>query len=155
MSRTADDDMTKGTGSYEQLKLGNQLCFPLYAVSREIIKKYRPILRKIDLTYTQYLVMMVLWEEDTVNVKKLGEMLFLDSGTLSPVLKSLETKGLVSRSRSDEDERILLISLTDRGCALREKAKDIPFEISKCVELSPEETYELGTILRKLLKQTR
>lgn len=147
--------MINGTKDYEQLKLGNQLCFPLYAVSKEIIRKYGPILKKIDLTYTQYLVMMVLWEEDPVNVKRLGEKLFLDSGTLSPVLKSLEAKGLVSRYRSDEDERVLFISLTEKGHALREKAKDIPFEISKCVELSPEETYELGTILRKLLKQTR
>jgi DNA-binding MarR family transcriptional regulator len=149
------DDMTNRSDGYEQLKLGNQLCFPLYAVSREIIKKYGPILKKIDLTYTQYLVMMVLWEEDTVNVKKLGEKLFLDSGTLSPVLKSLESKDLVSRSRSGEDERVLLISLSDKGRALKEQAKDIPFEISKCVDLSPEEACELGMILRKLLKKTQ
>ncbi len=140
---------------YDSLKLENQLCFPLYAVSREIIKKYGPILKKIDLTYTQYLAMMVLWEEDTLNVKELGEKLFLDSGTLSPVLKSLEAKDLVSRSRSEEDERVLLIGLTDKGRALREQAKDIPFEISRCVNLSPEEAFELERILRKLLKQAR
>ncbi len=150
-----DEDMAKGTDGYEQLKLENQLCFPLYAVSREIIKKYGPILKKIDLTYTQYLAMMVLWEEDTLNVKELGEKLFLDSGTLSPVLKSLEAKDLVSRSRSEEDERVLLIGLTDKGRALREQAKDIPFEISRCVNLSPEEAFELERILRKLLKQAR
>ena len=96
---------------YDVLKLENQLCFPIYATSREIVKKYKPYLEKIDLTYTQYIVMMVLWERKTVNVKELGECLYLDSGTLTPLLKKLESKGFVSRMRSETDERNLVVSI--------------------------------------------
>lgn len=99
---------------YEELKLKNQLCFPLYAASRELIKRHREYLEQIDMTYTQFIVMLVLWEERKLNVKALGRRLCLDSGTLTPVLKSLEAKGYVDRTRSDEDERVLMVEVTDR-----------------------------------------
>ena len=115
---------------YESLKLKNQICFPLYAASREVIKQYRPFLDELNLTYTQYIAMMVFWEEKKISVKDLGKKLFLDSGTLTPVLKSLEAKGFISRSRSAEDERVLIAEITDEGEALREQAKSVPENVS-------------------------
>jgi DNA-binding MarR family transcriptional regulator len=138
-------------GRYDSLKLKNQLCFPLYACSREIIKKYNPLLKEIDLTYTQYIAMMVFWEHKKMSVKELGQLLFLDSGTLTPVLKSLEAKGLVVRSRSSEDERVLLVEITEKGEALKEKAVSVPTEVGRCVKLEPEEYKELYRLLYKLL----
>ena len=138
-------------GRYDSLKLKNQLCFPLYACSREIIKKYNPLLKEIDLTYTQYIAMMVFWESGRISVKELGKKLFLDSGTLTPVLKSLEAKGLVLRSRSSEDERVLLVEITEKGEALKEKAVSVPTEVGRCVKLEPEEYKELYRLLYKLL----
>ncbi len=105
-------------GTYDELKLQNQLCFPLYACSKEIIRAYKPFLDELDLTYTQYITMMVLWEKKEMNVKTLGENLFLDSGTLTPVLKKLEAKGLLKRNRSKDDERNLLVTITSEGEAL-------------------------------------
>ncbi len=136
---------------YDPLKLENQLCFPLYACSREIIKKYRPLLEKLDLTYTQYIAMMVLWENRKLSVKELGKKLYLDSGTLTPVLKSLEAKGFVSRNRSTEDERVLMVEITKKGDALKEKAISVPQELGKCIVLSPDEAACLYKILYKLL----
>lgn len=136
---------------YDALKLKNQLCFPLYAASREVIKAYRPYLDKLGLTYTQYIVMMVFWEEKTQNVKQLGEKLYLDSGTLTPVLKSLESKGYLRRYRSQFDERVLTVEITDAGEALKESAIGIPGELAKCVPLSGEEALELYKLLYKLL----
>jgi DNA-binding MarR family transcriptional regulator len=138
-------------GRYDSLKLKNQLCFPLYACSREIIKKYNPLLKEIDLTYTQYIAMMVFWEHKKMSVKELGQLLFLDSGTLTPVLKSLEAKGLVLRSRSSEDERVLLVEVTEKGEALKDKAVSVPTEVGRCVKLEPEEYKELYRLLYKLL----
>ena len=106
--------------NYEMLKLENQLCFPLYAASREIVKKYKPYLDEIGLTYTQYITMMIFWNEKQINVKELGKKLYLDSGTLTPVLKNLEAKGYVRRHRSLDDERVLLVDVTDEGMQLRE-----------------------------------
>lgn len=137
---------------FEGLRLKNQICFPLYACSREVIKRYRPFLSKLDLTYTQYIAMMVFWEEKEISVKVLGARLLLDSGTLTPVLKSLEAKGYVERHRSTEDERVLLVNITPEGEALREKAVDIPVEMGKCSSLSPEEAAELYRLLYKLLE---
>ena len=137
---------------FEGLRLKNQICFPLYACSREVIKRYRPFLSKLDLTYTQYIAMMVFWEEKEISVKELGARLLLDSGTLTPVLKSLEAKGYVERHRSTEDERVLLVNITTEGEALREKAVDIPVEMGKCSSLSPEEAAELYRLLYKLLE---
>jgi len=136
---------------YESLKLENQLCFPLYACSREIIKQYKPFLDELDLTYTQYITMMVLWERKCVTVKELGECLYLDSGTLTPLLKKLESKGFLNRNRSTEDERSLLVSLTDRGEALKDRAAAVPEQMARCSNLSPEEAMALYRILYKLL----
>ncbi|MBQ4603014.1 MAG: MarR family transcriptional regulator, partial [Clostridia bacterium] len=124
---------------YDALKLENQLCFPLYACSREIVKRYKPFLDEIGLTYTQYIAMMVMWERKSVNVKELGECLYLDSGTLTPLLKKLESKGFVTRMRSDKDERNLVVAVTDEGEKLKDKAVEIPFQIAGCTNLTPEE----------------
>lgn len=137
---------------YDALKIKNQLCFPLYACSREVIKRYKPFLDQICLTYTQYVTMMVLWEEGEITSKELGKRLYLDSGTLTPLLKKLEGKGLLVRRRSQEDERNLLITLTAEGAALKEKALFIPETLAECVNLEPEEAKELYRLLYKLLQ---
>lgn len=138
---------------YEALKIENQICFPLYACSREIIKQYKPFLDEIDLTYTQYIVMMVLWERKVVTVKELGKVLYLDSGTLTPLLKKLELKGLISRNRSAEDERNLMVSITDAGEKLKEEAVNVPQKIVGCMSLEAEEAMQLYRILYKILGQ--
>ncbi len=137
---------------YEALKLDNQLCFPLYACAKEIVRRYKPFLDDIDLTYTQYIAMMVLWEEKKINVKDLGGRLYLDSGTLTPVLKRLEQKGLISRQRDDKDERVLIASITQEGEALKEKAVEIPYKMAGCVKLDARDAKELYEILHKLLR---
>ena len=136
---------------YDALKLENQICFPLYACSREIIKQYKPFLDEIDLTYTQYIAMMVLWEHRSVTVKELGQYLFLDSGTLTPLLKKMEAKGIISRKRDEEDERSLIVSLTAEGEALKDRAVEVPQKMAQCVRLAPEEAQELYRLLYKLL----
>lgn len=136
---------------YDALKLSSQLCFPLYAAAREVVKKYRPILDRLGITYTQYVTLMVLWEHTSLSVKNLGAHLFLDSGTLTPVLKSLEAKGLVSRRRSTEDERVLIVELTPAGTALRDRAISVPNEISACLGLDAKEGEVLYTLLYKIL----
>lgn len=136
---------------YDALKLENQLCFPLYAASREVIKKYKPFLDELDLTYTQYITMMILWDKQSVTAKELGDLLYLDSGTLTPLLKKLESKSLVSRKRSDEDERNLVVTLTDAGAALRDAALHVPGEMAKCVLLDMNEAKQLYDLLYKLL----
>lgn len=138
--------------TYDALKLENQLCFPLYACSREIVKKYTPFLQEIGLTYTQYVVMLVLWEHEKVTAKELGETLHLDSGTLTPLLKKLETSGFVTRSRSSIDERSLDITITEIGSALKEKAVHIPAQVGKCINLEKEEASELYRLLHKILR---
>ena len=138
-------------GKYDSLKLENQLCFPLYACSKEIVRRYKTALDKLDLTYTQYIVMMVMWEEKELNVKELGDKLFLDSGTLTPVLKKLEAKGYVTRERSKIDERTLIVTLTESGKELREMAVDIPVGMRGCLKLSDEEMIQLRTMLGKIL----
>ncbi|MDC7295286.1 MULTISPECIES: MarR family winged helix-turn-helix transcriptional regulator [unclassified Butyrivibrio] len=147
--------MSNENEKYEQLKLGNQLCFPLYACAKEIIRKYKPYLDKIDLTYTQYIAMMVLWEMKTVNVKTLGECLYLDSGTLTPVLKKLESKGYITRVRSSEDERNLVVTITEEGEKLKDMAIDIPAEMGACVRLSKEEAKLLYDLLYKIIGNIR
>ncbi len=137
---------------YAPLRLENQLCFPLYAASREIIKRYRPHLDALDLTYTQYITMMVLWEQGCISVKELGQKLYLDSGTLTPLLKHLEQKGYLTRRRSEQDERVLLVEITEAGLALREKAADVPQKMGACVRLTKEEAAVLYSLLYKLLQ---
>ena len=136
---------------YDALKLENQLCFPLYAAAREVVKGYRPYLDELDITYTQYITMMVMWEQKEITVKALGEKLFLDSGTMTPVLKSLEAKGYVTRKRSTTDERSVSVFLTDRGEDLKEKAVDIPTKVAGCTNLTAEEGMQLYKILYKIL----
>jgi DNA-binding MarR family transcriptional regulator len=136
---------------YDSLKLDNQLCFPLYACSKEIVRMYKPFLDDIDLTYTQYITMMVMWETEKINVKSLGERLYLDSGTLTPLLKKLESKGYIERRRSKTDERNLIVSLTDEGRQLKKKAVCIPEKMAGCVHLSKDEAFELYRLLHKVL----
>ena len=138
--------------NYDSLLLKNQLCFPLYACARETIKLYKPYLDELDLTYTQYIAMMVLWERNTLSVKELGEALYLDSGTLTPLLKKMEAKGLLTRRRSTEDERSLLVSLTEEGLALRESALSVPAQMAQCIKLEPGEAADLYHLLYKMLK---
>ena len=138
--------------NYDVLKLENQICFPLYACSKEIVRKYKPFLDEIDLTYTQYITMLVLWEHKEISVKDLGEYLYLDSGTLTPVLKKLEQKGYVSRARDTQDERVLNVTITEEGELLKEKAVEIPAKIGSCVSLPAEDAVKLYEILQKILK---
>lgn len=136
---------------YDALKLENQLCFPLYACSKAVIRSYKPFLDELELTYTQYIAMMVLWEKKSISVKELGEYLYLDSGTLTPLLKTLEKKNYVKRERSSEDERVLKVSVTDQGIKLRDKAVEVPAKMGSCIGIDGEEAQALYKILYKLL----
>ena len=139
--------------NYEQLLLKNQLCFPLYACSRKIVGKYTPYLSPLGLTYTQYVVLMVLWENESMHVGQLGNVLHLDAGTLTPLLKRLEKAGYVSRERSKEDERVTVITLTDEGKELREKCKDIPYKIAaEGTSLDEKDAKELYRLLYLFLE---
>ena len=137
--------------SFDPLKLENQLCFPLYACAKEIVKAYKPFLEELDLTYTQYITMMVMWEHKELRVKEVGKYLYLDSSTLTPLLKRLEEKGYVKRCRSTKDERDLIVSITDTGATLREKALSVPQQLTACVNLEPEKAQSLYAILYELL----
>lgn len=141
------------TDDYEMLKLDRQLCFPLYVVSREIIKKYKPFLDEIDLTYTQYITMMVLWEQEEIMVKELGARLFLDSGTLTPVLNALEKKGYTARKRSETDKRDVFAVITPSGRALKERAAGIPARVGACLPLSAEDAMTMHRILHELMNK--
>ena len=136
---------------YDCLKLDNQLCFPLYACSREIVRQYTPYLEPLGLTYTQYITLMALWEHRMLSVKDMGKLLHLDSGTLTPVLKKLEEKGFVNRRRSREDERSLIVSLTEKGEALREQAVEIPAKVAGGLRLPREDVQALYRLLNKML----
>jgi len=137
--------------NHDPLDLNNQLCFPLYACAKEVVRRYTPLLDELDLTYTQYITMMVLWKEGSMGVKELGDRLYLDSGTLTPLLKKLEAKGYVKRARSTFDERRVMASLTKEGIALRERALGIPAAMAECVPLTPQEAAQFHTLLFKLL----
>lgn len=137
--------------NYDALKLENQLCFPLYAVSKEIVRRYKPFLDEIDLTYTQYITMMVLWESKQMSVKELGEKLYLDSGTLTPLLKRLEQKGLLTRQRDSRDERILMVNITKTGEKLKEQAVEVPQKMMGCVSLEAEDAKNLYRILHQMM----
>ena len=133
------------------LELSRQLCFPLYAASREVTRKYKPFLDELDLTYTQYIVMLVLWDEGTVTMQELGKKLYLDSGTLTPLLVKLENKGLVERKRNEKDVREMIVSVTDKGTGLKVQAREIPQKIGKCLNISVREAVQLKKILGKIL----
>ena len=140
---------------HEAMKLDRQLCFPLYAAARNVTGLYTPWLKPLGLTYTQYIVLLVLWEHDGVSVTEIGEKLMLDNGTLSPLLKKMEQAGYVARRRCREDDRVVEITLTEAGRALQEKAKDIPRNVAGCIELPPEKALELYTLLYELLGNQR
>ena len=145
----------KKTNETEVLLLDRQLCFPLYAAARKIVAAYTPVLKPLGLTYTQYLVMLVLWEKDGIGVGQLCARLRLDSGTLTPLLKKLEAKGYITRQRMKTDERNVLIQITQAGEYLKEDAVHIPGEMSQCVNLEPQEAKVLYILLRKILKQLK
>ena len=137
---------------YEQLKLKNQLCFPMYACGRKIVAAYTPFLKPLGLTYTQYIVFMVLWEHEQINVGQLGRILHLDAGTRTPLLKNLEKEGYIERARSKEDERVTIVSITDKGLALKEKCKNVPMMLASCGSpLTEKESRELYRLLYKFL----
>ena len=136
----------------EMLKLENQLCFPLYACAKEVVRRYMPLLEPLGLTYTQYLAMMVMWEHKSISVKDMSKLLYLDSGTLTPMLKKMEKAGLISRRRSEKDERMVIVSITERGEALQEKVAEIPSKIAECVTLDNDEAMQLYILLHKLMK---
>jgi DNA-binding MarR family transcriptional regulator len=137
----------------DQLHLSEQVCFPVYVFAKEIINQYRPLLEALDLTYPQYLVMMVLWEQEAQTVNQLGEKLKLDSGTLTPLLKRMELKSFIFRDRSKVDERIVNISLTEKGKALKEKASCIPTQLMESMDVSMEDLTTLKNIITKILKK--
>ena len=139
----------------EAMKLANQLCFPLYAAARNVTGLYTPWLKPLGLTYTQYIVFLVLWEQDGLSVTDIGERLMLDNGTLSPLLKKMEQAGYVERRRSRRDDRVVEITLTEAGRALQEKAKDVPAHVASCIDLPPEKARTLYLLLYELLDRQK
>lgn len=139
----------------DSLELENQVCFPIYALAKEIISQYRPYLEALDITYPQYLVLMVLWKEKEQTVGQLGEKVFLDSGTLTPLLKRMEQKQMVVRTRGPEDERVVKLSLTAKGISLKEKAKDIPQRLMESMQVTEQELIELKNIVTKILNKQK
>ena len=135
----------------ESLKLENQLCFPLYACAKEIVRRYAPLLEPLGLTYTQYIAMMVMWEHKSISVKDMGKLLFLDSGTLTPMLKKMEKAGLIQRKRSEHDERMVIVTITDKGEELHDKAAEIPSKMAGCITLNNDEAMQLYTLLHKMI----
>ena len=137
----------------ESMRLDSQLCFPLYAASRKVVNLYTPHLKPLDITYTQYIMFLVLWEKDNITVGELCRRLMLDTGTVTPMLKNTEKQGLIKRTRSEEDERVVVVSLTEEGKALYKKARTIPEKIGSCVRLDKSEAVTLYKILYKLLEE--
>ena len=140
---------------HEAMKLANQLCFPLYAASRHVVNLYTPWLKPLGLTYTQYIVFLVLWEKDGCTVGELCEKLMLDNGTLSPLLKKMQQAGYILRTRSEADDRVVVITLTDAGRALQEKAKDVPAKVAGCIDLPADKAQELYQLLYELLSNQK
>lgn len=136
----------------EKLKLENQLCFPLYACAKEIVRRYTPLLESLGLTYTQYIAMMVMWEHKSISIRDMGKLLFLDSGTLTPMLKKMEKAGWIQRKRSEIDERMVIITITDRGEELHDMAAEIPAKMAGCVTLENDEALQLYSLLHKMMK---
>ena len=136
----------------ERLKLENQLCFPLYVCAKEVVRRYTPLLEPYGLTYTQYIAMMVLWEHRSLTVKELGKYLFLDSGTLTPMLKRMERSGWLRRSRSDRDERVVVVSITEEGDRLQDQLTNVPTEMARCLTLQNEEATQLYKLLNTMIR---
>jgi DNA-binding MarR family transcriptional regulator len=131
--------------------LENQLCFPLYAAAKEVVRHYKTVLEEMDLTYTQYITLMILWDKKILTVNELGAFLYLDSGTLTPMLKKMEAKGMISRRRSDMDERKVNVEITAKGMDMKKQAADIPEKMSVCLKLTEEEASTLYKLLYKLI----
>ena len=146
-------ELNREPGEYEQLLLDNQLCFPLYAAARKVVNEYNPLLKSYGLTYTQYIVFLALWEKEEGKAKVgcLGKRLYLDCGTLTPLLKKMEESGWISRCRCKADERVVYVSLTDAGWAMREELKGIPEKVGKCMTMKQEDAIQLYTLLHRLL----
>ena len=140
---------------HEAMKLANQLCFPLYAASRSVVSLYTPHLKPLGLTYTQYIVFLVLWEKDGITVGEICDRLMLDNGTISPLLKKMQQAGYIEKKRSREDDRAVLITLTDEGRALQEKAKAVPGKVAGCIDLPPEKTQALYSLLYELMENQK
>ena len=143
------------TNYKEIMKLENQMCFPLYAAARSVTSLYTPWLKELGITYTQYITFLVLWEKDGITVGEICERLMLDNGTVSPLLKKMEKAGYITRSRSTEDDRVVVITLTEQGRAMQAKAKDIPEKVGECIDLSPEKAIKLYELLYELLGKER
>ena len=137
---------------YPQLKLEGQLCFPLYAAARKVVNVYNPLLKPLGLTYTQYIVMLALWEHGKTTVGELCRMLYLDCGTLTPLLKKMEEYGWITRTRSKGDERVVNVTLTDEGRKLRDKVKELPEQVGGCITMPRENLYTLYTLLHQMLE---
>ena len=144
-------ELNRDPGKYEQLLLDNQLCFPLYAAARKVVNEYNPLLKPYGLTYTQYIVMLALWETGKEKVGELCSRLYLDCGTMTPMLKKMEESGLLTRCRCKDDERCVSICLTEKGWALREQVKDIPDQVGQCITMPQEDSRQLYTLLYRLL----
>ena len=136
----------------QMLKLENQLCFPLYACAKEVVRRYTPHLEPLGLTYTQYIAMMVMWEHKSISVSDMGRLLFLDSGTLTPMLKKMEKAGWIRRKRSEKDERMVIITITEKGEELEDLASGIPAKMAGCLTIGSEEAMQLYTLLHKMIK---
>ena len=139
----------------EIMRLDNQLCFPLYAAARKVTGMYTPWLKQLGLTYTQYITFLVLWEKDGITVGEICERLMLDNGTVSPLLKKMESEGFITRTRSTEDDRVVVVTLTEKGRAMQQKAEDIPGKAGECIDLSPEKAIKLYELLYELLGKER
>ena len=140
---------------HDIMKLENQLCFPLYAAARNVTSLYTPWLKPLGLTYTQYITFLVLWEMDGISVSEIGSRLMLDNGTLSPMLKKMEQEGYIERNRSREDDRVVIITLTEQGRDLQERAKDIPEKVAGCIDLPVEKAKQLYDLLYELLENQK
>ena len=136
------------------LKLENQLCFPLYAAARKVVGLYSPFLKPLGITYTQYLVFLVLWEQDNISVNELGKKLLLDNGTLTPLLKKMQAENYITRTRSSEDERVVVIALTEKGREMKEKCSSIPHSVGSCIRLERGQAELLYKTLYHLLEIT-
>ena len=141
--------------SRETMKLDNQLCFPLYAAARRVVNLYTPWLKPLGLTYTQYVVFLVLWEKDGITVGEICDRLMLDNGTLSPLLKKMQQAGYINRKRSENDDRVVLITLTDKGRDLQEKVKDVHDKVACCIDYPPEKAKMLYSLLYELLENCK
>ena len=139
----------------EMMILENQMCFPLYAAARSVTSLYTPWLKELGITYTQYITFLVLWEKDGITVGEICERLMLDNGTVSPLLKKMEKAGYITRSRSTEDDRVVVITLTEQGRAMQHRAKDIPEKVGECIDLAPEKAIKLYELLYELLGKER